>query len=232
MPQKHTPLQSFPFDIRTVEKRCSYVNTISINLALIKSNGNSDVVNILDMYAKDRHFFANSAPEAGNVSNREKSGTSRNFPLMCKIMAETAPTRPILSPPAAPFLSAAAGRFRAPARPTFANSGKSGQKRRSNLRFEDPPAPRTCCLAVLRSTRTRQSENHPKCGIDLLLSPLPLNVQNVDLRSGAFQSKSGSAQRNTSVQHFGRIRTHRQAAEGNPKTMGFWRRSFPHYFRC
>ena len=107
MPQKHTPLQSFPFDIRTVEKRCSYVNTISINLALIKSNGNSDVVNILDMYAKDRHFLANSAPEAGNVSNREKSRTSRNFPLMCKIMAETAPTRPILSPPAAPFLSAA-----------------------------------------------------------------------------------------------------------------------------
>ena len=114
MPQKHTPLQSFPFDIRTVEKRCSYVNTISINLALIKSNGNSDVVNILDMYAKDRHFLANSAPEAGNVSNREKSGTSRNFPLMCKIMAETAPTRPILSPPAAPFLSAAfKGVFRA-----------------------------------------------------------------------------------------------------------------------
>ena len=59
------------------------------------------------MYAKDRHFLANSAPEAGNVSNREKSGTSRNFPLMCKIMAETAPTRPILSPPAAPFLSTA-----------------------------------------------------------------------------------------------------------------------------
>ena len=45
--------------------------------------------------------------------------------------------------------------------------------------------------------------------------------------TGAFQSKSGSAQRNTSVQHFGRIRTHRQEAEGNPKTMGFWRRSFP-----
>ena len=36
----------------------------------------------------------------------------------------------------------ARGPFRAPARPTFAPGGKSGQKRRSNLRFEDPPAPR------------------------------------------------------------------------------------------
>ena len=87
-------------------------------------------------------------------------------------------------------------------------------------------------LAVLHPARTRQSVDHPKCGIDLLLSPLPLNVQNVELCSGAFQSKSGSAQRNTSVQHFGRTRTRRHAAEGNPKTMGFWRRSFPHFFRC
>lgn len=77
MPQKHTPLQSFPFDIRTVEKRCSYVNTISINLALIKQKRNSDVANILDTYVKNRHLFANSAPWAGNVSDDEKSG---NFP--------------------------------------------------------------------------------------------------------------------------------------------------------
>ena len=117
------------------------------------------------------------------------------------------------------------------ARVTFALGGKSDQKRRSNLRFEDPLTPRTQGFAVLRPTWTRQGENHPKCGIDLLLSPLPLKTQNVDLRSGAFQSKSGSAQRNTSVQHFGQIRTHRQAAEGNPKTHGFWRRSFPHFFR-
>ena len=124
------------------------------------------------------------------------------------------------------------GIFRAPARGTFAHGGKSTQKRRSNLRFENPPAPRTCGLAVLHPARTRQSVDHPKCGIDLLLSPLPLNVQNVELRSGAFQSKSGSAQRNTSFQHFGRTRIRQQAAEGNPKTMGFWRRSFPHFFRC
>ncbi len=117
------------------------------------------------------------------------------------------------------------------ARVTFGPSPKSDQKRRSNLRFENPPAPRTWGLAVLHPARTRQSVDHPKCGIDLLLSPLPLNVQNVELRSGAFQSKSGSAQRNTSFQHFGRTRIRRQAAEGNPKTMGFWRRSFPHFLR-
>ena len=118
------------------------------------------------------------------------------------------------------------------ARVTFALGGKGDQKRRSHLRFENPPAPRTWGLAVLHPARTRQSVDHPKCGIDLLLSPLPLNVQNVELRSGAFQGKSGSAQRNTSFQHFGRTRTRRQAAEGNPKTMVFWRRSFPHFFRC
>ena len=136
-------------------------------------------------------------------------------------------------PPAAPFLSAAKGAVPClRARVTFGPSPKSDQKCRSKLRFENPPAPRTWHLAVLRSTRTRQGVDHPKCGIDLRLSPLPLNVQNAELRTGAFQSKSGSAQRNTSVQHFGRIRTLRQAAEGNPKTMGFWRRSFPHFFRC
>ena len=113
MPQKHTPLQSFPFDIRIVEKRCSYGNTIFINLVLIKSKRNSDVVNILDMYVKDCHFLANSAPEGGNVSDHEKSGKSRNFPLVCKIRAEPAPRRSwyrpptAFLPPAAPFLSAA-----------------------------------------------------------------------------------------------------------------------------
>ena len=117
-------------------------------------------------------------------------------------------------------------------RVTFALGGKSDQKRRSNLRFENPLTPRTQGFAVLRPTWTRQGENHSKCGIDLLLSPLPLKTQNVDLRSGAFQSKSGSAQRNTSIQHFGRTRARRQTPEGNPKTMGFWRRSFPHFFRC
>ncbi len=73
------------------------------------------------MYVKDRHFLANSAPEDGNVSNREKSGKSRNFPPGAYLMASSAsrpvtllpvgagfcPARLVLVPPAAPFLSAA-----------------------------------------------------------------------------------------------------------------------------
>ena len=115
------------------------------------------------------------------------------------------------------------------ARVTFALGGKSDQKRRSHLRFENPPAPRTWAL-LFCGPRGRGKAKTTRN--DLLLSPLPLKTQNVDLRSGAFQSKSGSAQRNTSFQHFGRTRIRQQAAEGNPKTMGFWRRSFPHFFRC
>jgi len=110
-----------------------------------------------------------------------------------------------------------------------------------------------------------QGAGHPKCGIELRLSPLPLDLQNVGVcrptvlaiiksrtcryrrqvsvrfsepqntkgaDTGAFQSKSGSAQRNTSIPHFGRIGARWPAAKGNPKTIGFWRRSFPHFFRC
>ena len=113
------------------------------------------------------------------------------------------------------------------ARVTFALGGKGGQKRRSNLRFEKPPAPRTWGLAVLHPARTRQSVDHPKCGIDLLLSPLPLNVQNVELRSGTFQSKSGSAQRNTSFQHFGRTRTRPSSGGRKSKNHGFLAAFFP-----
>ena len=39
-------------------------------------------------------------------------------------------------------------------------------------------------------------------------SPLPLATQNIEVRNGAFQSKSGSAQRSKSIQHFGRFSTH------------------------
>ena len=118
---------------------------------------------------------------------------------------------------------------RDPLLPTAAKVGKNAVQ---TCGLKICPRPVHCALLLLRPTRTRQGENHPKCGIDLRLSPLPLKMQNVELRTGAFQSKSGSAQRNTSVQHFGRTRTRRHAAEGNPKTMGFWRRSFPHFFRC
>ena len=39
-------------------------------------------------------------------------------------------------------------------------------------------------------------------------SPLPLAAQNIEVRNGAFQSKSGSAQRSKSIQHFERFSTH------------------------
>ena len=57
------------------------------------------------------------------------------------------------------------GRFRAPARPTFAPVGKSGQKRRSNLRFENPLAPRTWYFALLYSSRCYFDANLSKCRI-------------------------------------------------------------------
>ena len=60
----------------------------------------------------------------------------------------------------------------------------------------------------------------------------PCGIKTIAQRTLTFQSKSGSAQRRMSIQHFGRVSTHWQAAKGNPKTIGFWRRSFPHFFRC
>ena len=136
-------------------------------------------------------------------------------------------------PPGAPFLSTATRDIPHPRRGSLLLSAAKVTKNAvQTCGLKIRPRPAHCALLLLRSARTQQSENHPKCGIDLRLSPLPLNVQNVEQYSSTFQSKSGSAQRNTSIQHFGRIRTHRQAAEGNPKTMGFWRRSFPHFFRC
>ena len=123
------------------------------------------------------------------------------------------------------------GIFRAPARPTFAPVGKSGQKRRSNLRFENPLAPR----AKHSPSCVPRAVGSPQISLNvellLLLSPLPLKVRNVGMCSSTFLSKSGSAQRKKSIQHFGRCPLHRPAAEGNPKTMGFWRRSFPHFFQ-
>ena len=55
--------------------------------------------------------------------------------------------RRALTPPRRFLRACWRGIFRAPARPTFALGGKSGQKRRSNLRFEDPPAFHALCCA-------------------------------------------------------------------------------------
>ena len=60
----------------------------------------------------------------------------------------------------APYAAAAPqhqvkGTFRAPARGTFAPGGKSTQKRRSNLRFENPLRAFTRCLSCLLFPRER-----------------------------------------------------------------------------
>ena len=87
-------------------------------------------------------------------SEPERAGQSPALfasPLRSRLHASREPASPAArsqggAPHAAAMiftrLPARGGTFRAPARPTFAPGGKSGQKRRSNLRFEDPPAPR------------------------------------------------------------------------------------------
>ena len=71
----------------------------------------------------------------------------------------------------APYATAAPwhqtkGTFRAPARGTFAPGGKSTQKRRSNLRFENPLRAFACRLSCLSLPRERCAmQISPKCCI-------------------------------------------------------------------
>ena len=71
----------------------------------------------------------------------------------------------------APYATAAPwhhakGTFRAPARGTFALGGKSTQKRRSNLRFENPLRAFSCCLSCLLFPREHCAvQISPKCCI-------------------------------------------------------------------
>ena len=58
------------------------------------------------------------------------------------------------SPPSVPE-RLSKGTFRAPARGTFAPGGKSTQKRRSNLRFENPLRAFTCFLSCQNKPRER-----------------------------------------------------------------------------
>ena len=69
------------------------------------------------------------------------------------------------SPPSVPE-RLSKGTFRAPARGTFAPGGKSTQKRRSNLRFENPLRAFTCFLSCQNKPRERCAvEISPKCCI-------------------------------------------------------------------
>ena len=82
------------------------------------------------------------------------------------------------------FPPAAQRLFRAPARPTFARGGKSGQKRRSNLRFENPLAPRTKICTILHSSRCWLVVNLSKCGI--APAAIPAAAQDAKCRSVQF----------------------------------------------
>ena len=76
------------------------------------------------------------------------------------------------------------GAFRAPARGTFAPGGKSTQKRRSNLRFENPLRAFTCCLSCLLFPREHCAvQISPKCCI----VPAPLSAAAFALKCMAVQ---------------------------------------------
>ena len=93
------------------------------------------------------------------------------------------------------LLAAAAckGRFRAPARPTFAPVGKSGQKRRSNLRFENPLAPCTWRFLLLRSSRCWLVVNLSKCRI--ASAAIPAAAQDAKCRGVQFYISEQKRQR-------------------------------------
>ena len=79
------------------------------------------------------------------------------------------------------------GTFRAPARGTFAPGGKSTQKRRSNLRFENPCAPsHSTHFDHISHANAVPSKFHLNVALSLLLFPLPLLLRNAELRGSIF----------------------------------------------
>ena len=69
------------------------------------------------------------------------------------------------------------GTFRAPARGTFAHGGKSTQKRRSNLRFENPCAPSPVAyLACFCHANAMPCKLPLNVALSLLLFSLPLSL--------------------------------------------------------
>ena len=83
--------------------------------------------------------------------------------------------------------------FRAAARPTFAPVGKSGQKRRSNLRFENPLAPRTWYFALLYFSRCYFDANLSKCRI--APAAIPAAAQGAKCRGVQFYISEQKRQR-------------------------------------
>ena len=153
-------------------------------------------------------------PSAREVSRRSvdggivNSGRGRTPPLRkpvrhpCGAMWASPPTEwpPIAvrrggcpHPPAAPTGAEhprgglSKGIFRAPARGTFALGGKSTQKRRSNLRFENPCAPSPAAyLDRICHANAVPSKFHLNVALSLLLFPLPLLLRNAELCGSIF----------------------------------------------
>ena len=84
----------------------------------------------------------------------------------------------------------AKGAFRAPARGTFALGGKSTQKRRSNLRFENPCAPsHVFYLVKINHANAVPWKFHLNIALSLLLFSLPLLLWNAGLCASLVHDK-------------------------------------------
>ena len=125
------------------------------------------------------------------------------------------------------FFQQRIGAFRAPARPTFAPDGKSGQKRRSNLRFENPLAPRTKICAILHPSRCYFDANLSKCRI--APAAIPAAAQDAKCRGVQFYISEQKRQRSEKEVN-STFRTNQDAAASGgrkSKNHGFLAAFFP-----
>ena len=93
---------------------------------------------------------------------------------------------------------------RDPLLPPSAKVGKNAVQT-CGLKIRSRPAHGILLFCISRAVTLMQTS----LNVELLLrlSPLPLKVQNIELRTSTFQSKSGSAQRKKSMQHLGVVAT-------------------------
>ena len=107
---------------------------------------------------------------------------------------------------------------RDPLLPPSAKVGKNAVQT-CGLKIRSRPAHGILLFCIPRAVTLMQTS----LNVELLLrlSPLPLKVQNVELRTPTFQSKSGSAQRNMSIPHFGIVTTAPTTREKRPAKVVF-----------
>ena len=93
---------------------------------------------------------------------------------------------------------------RDPLLPPSAKVGKNAVQT-CGLKIRSRPAHGILLFCISRAVTLMQTS----LNVELLLrlSPLPLKVQNIELRTSTFQSKSGSAQRKKPMQHLGVVAT-------------------------